>query len=277
MVVRSNTAPKTVPRFFSFSLRPTLWLRKSFVTTQNNSNLFGSVTLKPTTKLELAKLIMAAEDNALRFPFRKVKGKFLNLEDGKATLNGKDYSLQHADKRYIIHICRQRFGHLGENEARDETMALLRRYQITPRNIKYWLTSRKFMDNIDAMNDVPALIPPFSPGRDGIFDHNVQQHPNFDMNYIVRYFIDHHEVLLLSCGLMEIWYGIPHSTFDWFVQAMKKTISQQPKPPPTPPTKKRQTSNTVDQRPKCATQKKQKRGHAPQKQSSHKLTLEGKK
>ena len=220
---------------------------------------------------------MATEDNALRFPFRKVKGKFLNLEDGKATLNGKDYSLQHADKRYIIHICRQRFGHLGENEARDETMALLRRYQIDPRNIKYWLTSRKLMDNIDAMNDVPALIPPFSPGRDGIFDHNVQQHPNFDMNYIVRYFIDHHEVLLLSCGLMEIWYGIPHSTFDWLVQAMKKTISQQPKPPPTLPTTKRQTSNTVDQRTKCATQKKQKRSHAPQKQSSHKLTLEGKK
>ncbi len=163
------------------------------------------------------------DDATLRYPFRRVKGKFLNLGSGQIPLLP-------VDKRYILHICHRRFSIMSEEKKRDHTFELLQRYQIPHRNIKNWLKSKVLMDNINDVGDVPAMLPPFLPRQcDGKFDENVQQHAQFNMDYIVRYFIDYNEVLLLSYGVMEAWYGIPHSTLEFFVKIMKKNSQARPK------------------------------------------------
>jgi hypothetical protein len=242
-------------RFSSFT-SSNFVVEKEFCHKTSNSNLCGSVTLNPTTRLEVVKRIMATDDKALRYPFRRVKGNFLDLSDKKL--------LQHADKRYILHICRQRFRHLGEKEEREETMMLLGRYRISPRNINYWLNSEFLMDNIDAMDHVPALKPPFSPLSDGKFDNNVQKHPKFDMDYIISYYMAHHKVLLLSCGLMESWYGISHSTVDYLFKAMMQRTELHPERTQTLSTTKRQKATTKDQSAKPARRKKSIQSHTPQ-------------
>ncbi len=156
------------------------------------------------------------DEKTLRHPFRVLKKGFLDLSE---------YSFKPADKRYILHICRQRFRHLNKQEERRETITLLRRYNIKLKNIIYWLRSA-VAQNIDAVGDVPALPCIYLPGHDGKFNCNIEEHPNFDMDIIVHYYVDYKDVLFLSYETIQEWYGINRTRFGKCVDKVHKNVPQ---------------------------------------------------
>ena len=160
-----------------------------------------------------------ADDKKLRFPFRFAKRSFSDLSN---------YSFTPADKRYILHICHQRFGNLNQEKARESTITLLRRYKITLQRINYWLDSA-LTKNIDAVGDVPALPPLYSPGNDGKFNCKIEEHPDFDMDIVVQYYIDYKDVLHLSHETIQEWYGINRSRFGTLVIKANQKANQKAK------------------------------------------------
>jgi hypothetical protein len=133
------------------------------------------------------------------------------------------HSFSFADKRYILHICRQRFKHLDEAQEKEATVNLIKRYNISAQKIKNWLASSVAV-NIDAVGKVPALPPLYSPGPDGKFNSDIARHPDFDINFVVQFFNDHRDVLLLSYETIQDWYGINRSTFGKYVTKSKTVL-----------------------------------------------------